>query len=135
MRPCLIFAHVRVCFALCFSVVLQGYGAYGQNTDPHFQADCASLLMRGCAVALAHVRGMTTRYSLSAMVRVRICEVRVCVCICACVCVCVRVCARAQACMCMCVCVFVCVLARVYVCVCVRKCVFVSACALVCMYV
>ncbi len=38
-------------------LLLYGYGAYGINADPYFDATLLSLLERGCAYAIAHVRG------------------------------------------------------------------------------
>lgn len=39
------------------SLLLYGYGAYGVNTDPYFDASIISLLDRGISYAIAHIRG------------------------------------------------------------------------------
>lgn len=38
-------------------VLLYGYGSYGISTDPYFSADRLSMLNRGFAFAIAHIRG------------------------------------------------------------------------------
>ncbi len=38
-------------------LLLYGYGAYGVNTDPYFDASIISLLNRGISYAIAHIRG------------------------------------------------------------------------------
>jgi oligopeptidase B len=38
-------------------LLLHGYGAYGENTDPEFSSELLSLLDRGFIFAIAHVRG------------------------------------------------------------------------------